>query len=128
MSNMSKYYFSRALVALALGAISFMLNGSWPRAIGLALGTLALFLYLPTSGRYIIRSKNSIAPFRIDEYSQAIRNQAARDGFVVMTLGFFLLQAYSAVTKTALTANHFTILFILGWLTYLVSDLWRRRM
>ena len=44
-----------------------------------------------------------------------------------MTLGFFVLQIYSLVTKTPLTANSFTLLFVFGWLTYLVSDFWRRR-
>jgi hypothetical protein len=127
MSNLSKYYISRTLIALAFGALALILSGSWPLAIGMALGALAIFLYLPKSGRYIIRSENSVTPFRIDEYSQTIRNQAARDGFVVMTLGFFVLQIYSMATKTSLTANNFTLLFVFGWLTYLVSDFWRRR-
>jgi hypothetical protein len=34
--------------------------------------------------------------------------------FVVMTLGFFVLQIYSLVTKTALTANSFTLLLSSG--------------
>jgi len=108
MSNLSKYYISRTFISLTLGA-------------------LATFPYLPKSGRYIIGRENSATPFRIDEYSQAIRNQAARDGFVVMTLDFFVLQIYSMATKTALSINYFTLLFIIGWLTYLVSNFWRRR-
>ena len=126
MTHLSKYYISRVVIALAFGALSFMLNSSWPRAIGLTLGALAIFLYLPKSGRYIVRPENTMTPFRIDEYSHAIRNQAARDGFVVMTLGFFLLQTYGAVTHTPLTARHFTLLFVAGWMIYFLSDFWRR--
>ncbi len=127
MSHLSKYYISRTLIALAFGALTLILSGSWTLAIGFSIGALVVFLYLPKSGRYLIRSENSITPFRSDEYSQAIRNQAARDGFVVLTLGFFVLQIYSMATKTALSANGFTALFVIGWLTYLGSDFWRRR-
>lgn len=127
MTNLSKYYISRTLIALAFGALALILGGSWALAIGFSVGALAVFLYLPKSGRYIIQPENSVTPFRIDEYSRAIRNQAARDGFVVMTLGFFILQIYGMTTNAAISANDFTLLFVAGWLTYLVSDFWRRR-
>jgi len=127
MTHLSRYYISRVIIALAFGALSLWMGGSWARAIGLTIGALAIFLYLPHSGRYIVRTENSIAPFRIDEYSQRIRNQAARDGFVILTLGFFVIQAYGMITKTGMTANGFTLLFGIGWLTYFISDYWRRR-
>ena len=127
MTHLSKYYISRVLIALAFGAGSLILGGSWASAIGFALGSLAIFIYLPKSGRYIIHDADSATPFRVDEYSKNIRNLASRDGFLMLTWGFFVLYAYGAITKTTLTANHFMLLFVVGWLTYLISDFWRRR-
>ena len=127
MSNLSKYYISRIIIAMAMGALAIIFGASWPVAIGFVVGALAVFLYLPKSGRYIVLPENSVAPFRTDEYSQAIREKAARDGFVVLSLGFFLIHAYAQVAKVSIPIAWIDTLFGIGWLSYLVSDFWRRR-
>jgi len=127
MNTLSKYYISRIFIAIAFGALARVTGASWPTTIGFAVGALAIFLYLPKSGRYLIQPRNSIAPFREDEFGRAIRNRAARDGFVLLTLGFFVLHLYAAIAKTVIPASWFDALFVVGWLAYLISDFWRRR-
>ena len=127
MSHLSKYYISRIFIAIAFGALARITGASWPVTIGFAGGALAVFLYLPKSGHYIVLPENSVTPFRTDEYSQAIREKAARDGFVVLSLGFFLIHAYAQVAKVSIPIPWIDVLFGVGWATYLISDLWRRR-
>lgn len=64
---------------------------------------------------------------REDEYGQGIRNQAARDAFIVTTLGIAGAILYGSLAETAVSIALLGLILGLGWLTYFVSDFWRKR-
>lgn len=127
ISNLSSYYISRTLLALAFGGLFIAVGLPWWTAVPITLVMIAFFLWAPKSGRYMVQPKNGVAPLREDEYGRTIRNRAARDAFVVMTLGIIGAILYGLIAQTDVSITRLGLIIILGWLTYFVSDFWQRR-
>jgi hypothetical protein len=87
MSKLSVYYASRMLLALVFGGLFLAAGLPWWAAVPITAAMIAFFLWAPKSGRYVVQSNRGATPMRADEYGQTVRNQAARDAFIVTTLG-----------------------------------------
>jgi hypothetical protein len=127
MSNLSVYYVSRTLLALAFGALFLAAGLPWWAAGAITAALIAFFLWAPTSGRYAIKTERGVAPMRKDEYGQEIRNQAARDAFIVTTLAMAGTILYGFLAQTDVSIALLGLVLGLGWLSYFVSDFWQRR-
>lgn len=127
MSILSNYYISRTLIALVFGGLLLAIGLPWWSVVSTIVVMIAFFLWAPKSGRYIVLSKNSIVPLRADEYGQTIRNRAARDAFVVITLVIAGTIFYGVIAQANISITLLSLIIILGWLTYFVSDFLQRR-
>lgn len=89
---------------------------------------LAFFLWAATSGRYLVEADGGLAPMRLDERMRAIRDRAARDGFIVLMLTLAALTLYFGLLQPG-DVPHQWILGVtgLGFLAYFVSDALRRQ-
>jgi hypothetical protein len=124
---MGRYYLSRALIAMLLGVAVGVSMASWWLGCLAGLAVLAAFLWMPRSGRYLVHDQTSAAPMRTDEMGRAIRDQAARHSFVVVTLSLSALVIYfGLVARAAVPVELLSIALGLAFLVYVVSD-WRLR-
>lgn len=78
------YLITRALFAAALGYLAAR-SGTWWMGEPIGLAAMAFFLWAPHSGRYWVESNEGLAPLRLDERTQSIRDRAARNAFVAVT-------------------------------------------
>jgi hypothetical protein len=127
MSNLTVYYVSRTLLALVFGVLFLVAGLPWWAAVPITAALIAFFLWAPKSGRYVIQTDRGVAPMQEDEYGREIRNQAARDAFVVTTLGMAGAILYGFLAETDLSIAVLGVILGLGWLTYFASDFRRKR-
>jgi hypothetical protein len=127
MSSLSNYYIPRILIALIFGGLFIAAGLPWWSAVSIAVVMISFFLWAPKSGRYGVQPENGIVPPRLDEYGQMIRNQAARDAFVVTMLVVGGIILYGFIAQTDVSINLLSLIVGLGWLTYFVSDFRQRR-
>jgi hypothetical protein len=128
MTGMKSYYLSRAVVAVAFGAL-FVLTGS-PWWTGVLTGILAYtwFLLAPHIGRYAVHPEFGVTALRRDERAQMINDKAARNAFVASMLALGGIIIYSGtLALTSVPIAVFKWLLILSVLIYYVSDFWLRR-
>jgi hypothetical protein len=86
MKGLAWYYVTRlALVALWLLVIMVAGLPVW-LSVPTAAAMVAYFVWLPRSGRYVVRQDRPLTPMRRDERSLAISGRAAAWAFVVETL------------------------------------------
>lgn len=128
MSGMMRYYLSRAVIAAALGL--FLLIGGlpwWAALLATAL-VLVLFLWMPRSGRYILKPEAGAAPLRRDERSRQISNRAGSIAFAVtMTAVGVLAVCYGMILQSEVPAVWLSLVATLGLLAYYAADFWMRR-
>ena len=90
---------------------------------------LAIFLWLPHSGRYVVRAELGVTALIRDERTQRIADRAARNaGTVTMiaTGGVIIYFGLIASAKVPVAVLNFVLL--LGILVYWVSDFRMRRL
>jgi hypothetical protein len=128
MNMRLSYYIARALVSAALGVVFALAGLPWWGALIVAVGVFALFVWAPHSGRYLVQSQGGPTPLRHDERTAAIRNQAARNGFVGIMLALAAAILYFGLIAPGdlpVAVPSFTL--ALGASVYFVSDYWLRR-
>jgi hypothetical protein len=128
MTDMLKYYVGRGVVTALVVAL-FLLAGSawWLAAMAGAL-VLTFFLLAPRSGRYVVKAEVGATALHRDERTQAVANQAGRNGFVALMLAAGAAGVYwGSVAKTGVPASVLGLLVALGWVVYFASDFWLRR-
>jgi hypothetical protein len=127
MTGMSRYYVTRSLLCVAVGAVIGLGFSNWWLGVLTALATFASFVWIARSGRYVVRDETSAAPMRTDEMSQAIRTRAARDSFAVQTLYLSaLVICFGLITPGDVPVELLSLALALSFLVYVVSD-WRQR-
>jgi hypothetical protein len=129
MTNMMKYYVSRAAVTAVAVALLLLAGSSWWIAAVVGVLVLGFFLLAPRGGRYVVKAEHVVTALRRDERTQAVANKAARNGFVALMLAAAALAIYwGAIAETGVPAYVLYLLVALGWVVYFVSDFWLRRM
>ena len=88
MSPLALYYRRRVLLALGSGLLFAVIVGQWSSGAVLAGRTIAISLWVPRSGRYVIDREGKA---REDERSRAMRARAAEIGFGVVLAGVFTM-------------------------------------
>ena len=125
---MSRYYISRTLISAALGGLFALTGASWWMALLATATACAFFLWAPRSGRYAVHPKFGVTALRRDERTQAIRDRAARNAFVVTILAVAAIAVYfGSVARTDVPIAFLSGAIALAALTYFASDLWLRR-
>ena len=128
MNSMNRYYISRALISGGL-VVLLSLAGLqvWIAAI-VGFIVLAFFLWAPLSGRYTVNSKNGALALGLDERTQMIKDQAARNAFVATILMVAGLALYfGAIAPGNVPVDYLYLILVISTLVYNGSDLWLRR-
>jgi hypothetical protein len=121
------YYVTRlAMVALWLLAATVAGLPIWASALPAA-GMIAYFVWLPRSGRYVVREDQPLAPMRRDERSLAISGRAATWGFVVETLLVSAGVVWGVLSHQQGLIGFLALVLAAGTLTYLVAQVWLGR-
>jgi hypothetical protein len=127
VKGLTWYYVTRlAMVALWLLIATLAGLPVWASALPAA-GMIAYFVWLPRSGRYVVREDQPLAPLRGDERSQAIRRQAATWAFVVETLLLSAGVIWGVTSHQQGLTGFLGVVLAAGMLTYLVAQGWLGR-
>ena len=128
MSGMMRYYLSRTLIAAVFGLFFYMSGVPWWMALLTSARIIALFLWLPSSGRYVVKPEAGATPLRRDERSQQISNRAGSIAFaVVMIVTGMLLVFFGVIQPGDMPVHWLALVVALGALSYLTADIWLRR-
>jgi hypothetical protein len=128
MTVRTSYYVTRALISAAFGIVFAVSGLPWWGALLTSAAMFAYFLWVPRSGRYFVRPQGGTAPLRHDERTQAIRDRAARNGFMGITLALAATVLYfGLIAPGDLPVGVPSLILALGVLIYFVSDYWLRR-
>jgi uncharacterized membrane protein len=128
MTGMSRYYISRALISIALGALLALTGSQWWMAGLVGVIVFAYFLWAPHSGRYAVHPELGVTALRRDERTQTINDKAARNAFVATILTVAGIAVYfGTIAPANVPVAILNLALVLGILTYFVSDFWLRR-
>jgi hypothetical protein len=124
MKGLSWYYVTRCglvalwlLVALVAGLPVWL-------SVPTAAAMVAYFVWLPRSGRYVVREDQPLAPMRRDERTRAMSRQAATWAFVVETLLVAMGVAWGALSRQQELSGFLGLVLAAGLMTYLVAQGW----
>jgi hypothetical protein len=127
--DMKNYYISRGVFAILFGILSYLISGSVLSAVLFAGVIMALFIYLPHSGRYKVKPENGITALRRDEWTERITQQSGRNAWVAVTLaGAGIVFYYGRIAPGDVPVNLLGLLLSFGMVVYFASDFWLRRM
>lgn len=128
MTDLSRYYVSRGLLSLVFGSLFALTGSPWWIAVLAGLIVFGFFIWAPHSGRYAVHPKLGVTALRRDEYTQAINDKAARNGFIVATLALAIVSIYfGTITRTDVPVPILHVILVLAALAYFLSDFWIRR-
>lgn len=125
---MQSYYISRSLIAALFGGLIYWFGGSILAGVLSAAAIMAVFIYLPRSGRYRVDPKKGAAPLRRDEWSQNVNQRSGLYAWVAVTItGGVLVLYYGLISPGDVPVGMIGALLLLGVLIYYLSDFWLRR-
>ena len=128
MKGLSRYYLVRIVISAVLAALVALAGAPWWGAVLAGLVIFGLFVWAVRSGRYVVRPEHGAAALRSDEYTRAIRDRAARYGFVAVMLALGGVALYYGLIADADVPVPVTGgVLLLGWIVYFLSDLLARR-
>ena len=129
MNVMSRYYVSRALFCIVFGGLFALAGWLWWLAILAGIMPLAIFLWLPHSGRYVVRPELGVTALRRDERTQRIADRAARNaGLVTMLATGAVVIYFGLIAPAQVPVAVLNFVLLLGILVYWVSDFRMRRL
>jgi hypothetical protein len=124
MRGLGWYYVTRlALVALWLLVAVIAGLPVW-LSVPTAAALIAYFVWLPRSGRYVVREDQPLAPMRRDERNQALTGRAATWAFVVETLLVGAGVVWATLSQQQGLAGFLSLVLAAGVLTYFVAQAW----
>jgi hypothetical protein len=124
VKGMSWYYVTRlALVALWL-LVSLVAGLPVWLSVPTAAVMAAYFVWLPRSGRYVVRQDQPLAPMRRDERSRAVRDRATTWAFAVETLLVAVGIAWGALSHQQELTGFLGLVLAAGMMTYLLAQGW----
>lgn len=118
------YYITRlAIVALWLVVAAF--GGLPPWASVLSAGAMiGYFVWLPLSGRYVVRKDRLLAPMRRDERTRAVSSKAVQWAFMVQILLLGGGMVWATLSHQDQLGAILGFILAAGMLTYLVAQGW----
>ncbi|HUW94721.1 MAG TPA: hypothetical protein VMW58_02970 [Anaerolineae bacterium] len=127
MKGLGWYYVTRLALA-ALWMLVTMVAGLplW-LSVPTAAAMVAYFVWLPRSGRYVVREDQPLAPMRRDERGRAVSGRAATWAFVVETLLAGAGMVWGVVSHQEVLTGLLGLVLAAGMLTYLVAQGWMGR-
>jgi len=127
MKGLAWYYVTRlAMVALWLLVATVAGLPIWASALPAA-GMIAYFVWVPRSGRYVVREDQPLAPMRRDERGRGVSGRAAAWAFVVETLLAGAGMVWGVLSHQQGLTGFLGLVLAGGMLTYLVAQGWLGR-
>jgi hypothetical protein len=127
MKGLTWYYITRlALVALWLLVAAVAGLPVW-LDLPVAAAMMTYFVWLPRSGRYVVREDEPLAPFGRDERSQALSSRAAAWAFAVETSLVCAGAVWGVVSQQQVFAGFLGLVLAASLMTYLVAQGWLAR-
>ena len=128
MSELTRYYLSRALISVSFGALLFFAGLLWWMALLATALLLVIFFLLPRSGRYVVKPEAGATALRRDERSQQISYRAGSIAFAVIMISVGTLAIYFGnIRRADVPVEWLGLVVALGALSYFVVDVWQRR-
>ena len=127
MKGLAWYYVTR-LAMVALWLLVAMVAGLpvW-LSVPTAAAMVAYFVWLPRSGRYVVREDQPLAPIRRDERGRAVSGRAAAWAFVMETLLAGAGMVWGVVSQQQVLTGFLGLVLAAGLLTYLLAQGWLGR-
>ena len=127
MKGLAWYYVTR-LATVALWLLVAVIGGLpvW-LSVPTAAAMVAYFVWLPRSGRYVVREDQPLAPMQRDERSRAISGRAATWAFVVESLLAGAGVVWGVVSLQQGLAGFLGLVLTAGLMTYEVAQVWLGR-
>jgi hypothetical protein len=128
VTGLRRYYVVRILISAAFGGLFYLGGLPWWVALMTTVFMIALFLWLPRSGRYVVNHSGSADVLQRDERSQTIANRAGSIAFAVIMIAIGALAIYYGFIRSAnVPVNWLNFVVALGALSYFLADVWFRR-
>jgi hypothetical protein len=126
--NLMPYYISRAGISILItGLMIFTGSHFWLSFLSGAL-ILIMFIIAPLSRRYSVHPEFGITALRRDDFTSAVNEKSARNGFVAVTILITGAAGFSAALGGGLvTAQALKLMLLTGLLVYYISDFFYRR-
>jgi hypothetical protein len=127
MKGLAWYYITRlAMVALWVLVATVAGLPIW-LSLPTAAAMIAYFVWVPRSGRYVVREDQPLAPMRRDERGRALSGRAAAWAFVVETLLVSAGMVWGVVSHQQGLTGFLGLVLAAGMFTYLVAQGWLAR-
>ncbi|HUT15650.1 MAG TPA: hypothetical protein VMY98_05335 [Anaerolineae bacterium] len=126
--NLRWYYVTRGLMVLAWVGLMALLGT--PREIMLVGAVLmaAFYLWLPRSGRYVIRTDRPLSPLLRDEREHAISSRAATYAFVAMLVPLAAAVLVASLRgQDAVSTDLISSIIAVSMTVWFVASFWLRR-
>ncbi len=121
------YYITR-LAIVALWLVVATVGGLPPWASVLSSGAMiGYFVWLPLSGRYVVRQDRPLAPMRRDERTRAVSSKAVQWAFMVQVLLLGGGMVWATLSHQDQLGAILGLILGAGMLTYLVAQGWLSR-
>ncbi len=126
--KMRSYYISRGVLSLIFGLVIYLLTHSIWISILFIMLNIAVFTYLPHSGRYKVKPEGGVTPLRRDEWTQIITDKAGRNAWVVVALmGSFTILYFGLISPGDVPVTVLAVIIFSGNVAYYGTDFWFRR-
>jgi hypothetical protein len=127
MKGLAWYYITRLVMVAVWLLVATVAGLPFWLSIPTAAAMVAYFVWLPRSGRYVVREDQPLAPMRRDERSRAVSGRAAVWAFVVETLLLGAGMVWGTVSGQQELTGALGLVLAAGLLTYLVAQGWLGR-
>ncbi|MGC8786846.1 MAG: hypothetical protein ACP5Q1_05415 [Anaerolineae bacterium] len=122
------YYVTRGLLILAWIGLMILLKARWEIVLFGVLFMVGFYLWLPHSGRYVIRADKPFSPLASDERERVISFQAAAYAFAVLVILLAAAVIWSGLhNQDRLSVELVSTIMAIGLITQLIVSLWLHR-
>nr|MBC7244702.1 hypothetical protein [Chloroflexota bacterium] len=122
------YYITRGMLILAWIGLMILLKARREIILFGVLLMTGLYLWLPYSGRYVIRDDRPLSPLEHDEREQTISLKAASYGFSVLVVLMAAVIIWAALhSQDVLSIEQVSLIMAIGLITQFIASLWLHR-
>ncbi|MGQ9492757.1 MAG: hypothetical protein ACUVR2_03200 [Anaerolineae bacterium] len=122
------YYITRGMLILAWIGLMILLKARREIVLFGVLLMTGLHLWLPHSGRYVIRDDRPLSPLEHDERERAISLRAASYGFSTLVVLLAAAVIWAGLhSRNTLSVDQVSMIMAIGLITQFVASLWLHR-
>ncbi|MBC7233232.1 MAG: hypothetical protein H5T68_08350 [Chloroflexi bacterium] len=122
------YYVTRGLLILAWLGLMILLKAHWEIVLFGVVFMIVLYLWLPHSGRYVIRTDKPLSPLASDERERMVSLQAAAYAFAILVILLAAVVIWSGLRGQGMISIELvSTIMAIGLITQFIASLWLHR-